>query len=299
MNHVSYLQKNKFVLSTQHKKRLNDLKKNGYCLIKSDKNFWQWINSSPKKVRSIINKLLKKEGLKAGSEGKEKFTIKKGKILEPGTNRLSNLLDKHEIFRKMSTFPDFIFFSKETIIKEFNISAAEFREPKKNHQKQALHMDWLPRRKKSNNFEMLLFFIYLEDSNYKNGATQLVPKSHLKTSYPEVYGNVLKKFKNEIIINAKKGDILILNANTWHRGGSNKNGKKRGLLNIEYRNRKIDQLLNLKKYLKKETKRKLTDYQKYLFAVRKEDRTQKNDSFGPGQHRRNWLKKNPQYNYSS
>ena len=49
MNHVSYLQKNKFVLSTQHKKRLNDLKKNGYCLIKSDKNFWQWINSNPKK----------------------------------------------------------------------------------------------------------------------------------------------------------------------------------------------------------------------------------------------------------
>ena len=55
----------------------------------------------------------------------------------------------------------------------------------------------------------------------------------------------------------------------------------------------------IKKYLKKETKRTLTDYQKYLFAVRKEDRTQKNDSFGPGQHRRNWLKKNPQYNYSS
>ena len=37
MNHVSYLQKNNFISSTQHKKRLKDLKKDGYCLIKSDK----------------------------------------------------------------------------------------------------------------------------------------------------------------------------------------------------------------------------------------------------------------------
>ena len=299
MNHTSYLQKNDFKPSSQNKERLKELKKNGYCLIKSKKTFWKWIDSTPKKIRNIINKLLKKEGFKAGSEGKEKFTIKKRKILEPGTNRLSNLLNKHEVFRKMSTFPDFIFFAKETIKKEFSISAVEFREPKKNNQKQSLHMDWLPREKKSDNFEMLLFFLYLDDSNYKNGATQLVPKSHLKISYPEVYGNVLKKFKSEITINAKKGDVLILNANIWHRGGSNKNGKKRGLLNIEYRNRKIDQLLNLKKYLNKKTKDLLTNYEKYLYAVREKDRTQKNDSFGPGQHRRNWLKKNPQYNYSN
>ena len=88
---------------------------------------------------------------------------------------------------------------------------------------------------------MLLFFLYLDDSNSKNGATKLVPKSHRKIYYPEFYGNVFKKFKNEITVNAKKGDILVLNANTWHRGGSNINGAKRGLLNIEYRNRKIDQ----------------------------------------------------------
>lgn len=299
MNHISYLKKNNFIPSLINKKKLNYLSKNGYCLIKPEKNFWEWIDSSPKKIRKIIDKLLKSEGLKAGSEGKEEFTIKKNRLLEPGTNRLSNLLNKDQVFRKISTYPLFIFFAKEIIKNEFKISAVEFREPKKNYNEQALHIDWLPRKKRSDNFEMLLFFLYLDDSNSKNGATKLVPKSHRKIYYPEFYGNVFKKFKNEITVNAKKGDILVLNANTWHRGGSNINGAKRGLLNIEYRNRKIDQLLNLKKYLSKKTKTKLTNYEKYLYAVRDKDKNQKSDSFGPGKHRRNWLKKNPQYNYTT
>ena len=70
---------------------------------------------------------------------------------------LSNLLNKHDVFRKMSTFPDFIFFAKETIKKEFSISAVEFREPKKNNQKQPLHIDWLPRKKRSDKMQREFF----------------------------------------------------------------------------------------------------------------------------------------------
>ena len=209
------------------------------------------------------------------------------------------MLNKNKKKKKISTYPLFIFFAKEIIKNEFKISAVEFREPKKGYKEQPLHIDWLPRKKRSDNFEMLLFFLYLDDSNSKNGATKIVPKSHRKIYYPEYYGNVFKKFKNEITINAKEGDILVLNANTWHRGGSNISGAKRGLLNIEYRNIKIDQLLNLKKYLSKKIISKLSNYEKYLYSVRNKDKKQKSDSFGPGKHRRNWLKKNPQYKYTT
>jgi len=299
MNHKIYLDKNNFIPSSEIKKKLSKLTSNGYCLIKSNKKFWKWLDSDPGKVRNIIDKLLETEGLKAGSEGKEKFTIKKGKSIEPGTNRLSNLLNKHQVFRKMSTFPDFIYIVKKILKKNFKISTAEFREPRKKIKQQPLHIDWLPRKKINENCKMLLFFLFLNDSNAKNGATQLVPKSHLKLNYPEKYGNVYKKFKNERIITANRGDILILNANTWHRGGSNTNGKKRGIINIEYRIRSIDQMLNLKKYLSKATKDQLSEYEKYLFAIRKKDKTQNNLGFGPGQHLRDWLKKNPQFNYSN
>lgn len=298
MNHQIYLEKQKFVPSTELKKKIKYLDANGYCLIKSNKTFWSWLNSDPLKIRNIIDALLKKEGLKAGSEGKEKFTVKKGKSIEPGTNRLSNLLNKNEVFRKIATFPDFIYIAKETLKKNFKISTVEFREPKKKIDQQPLHIDWFPKKKKKENCKMILFFLYLDDSNLQNGATQLVPKSHLKTNYPHVYGNVYKKFKNEKILSVKRGDILVLNANTWHRGGSNTNGKKRGLINIEYRLRSLDQMLNLKKYINKHTKNKLSKYEKYLFAIRKNDKSQKNLGFGPGQHLRDWLKKNPQFDYS-
>ena len=131
MNHISYLKKNNFTPSSINKKKLNELSKNGYCLIKSEKKFWEWIDSSPKKIRNVVDKLLKTEGIKAGSEGKEEFTNKKKRLLEPGTNRLSNLLNKNKVFRKISTYPLFIFFAKEIIKNEFKISAVEFREPKK------------------------------------------------------------------------------------------------------------------------------------------------------------------------
>ena len=41
-----------------------------------------------------MDPFLVKEGIKAGSEGKEEFTIKKSKTIEPAANRIGNLLDK-------------------------------------------------------------------------------------------------------------------------------------------------------------------------------------------------------------
>jgi hypothetical protein len=299
MNNNRYLKKINYIPTSKIKEKLKNLNLNGYCVIKSNKKFWRWVNSSPVKIRNITDKILKTEGLKAGSEGKERFTVKKNRFLEPGANRLSNLLNKHNVFIRMTTFPDFIYIAKQIIKKEFKISTVEFREPKKNNKPQPLHIDWYPRKTKSENCKMILIFVYLDNSNSKNGATQLVPKSHLKTNYPEKYGNVYKKFKNEKVVRVKKGDILILNSNIWHRGGSNISGKKRGLINIEYRARSLDQMLNLKKYISNKTKKKLNEYEKYLFAIRKEDRTQKSDATGPGDRLRKWLKKNPQYSYAT
>ena len=44
----------------------------------------------------------------------------------------------------------------------------------------------------------------------KNGATIVVPKSHLTGKYTN---RLTKKFK---VINANPGDVLILDSRTWH-----------------------------------------------------------------------------------
>ena len=77
------------------------LAKNGYLLLEPNKIFWEWIGAKPKDLRSIMDSILTKEGIKAGSEGKEEFTIKKSKTIEPAANRIGNLLDKNEILKNI------------------------------------------------------------------------------------------------------------------------------------------------------------------------------------------------------
>ena len=53
-----------------------------------------------------------------------------------------------------------------------------------------------------------------------------------------------------------------------------------------------------KKYLSKKTISTMSYEQKKLFKVLNEDNEQEEKIFGPGNEYRNWLLKNPKFNYS-
>ena len=281
-------------LSSSQIKRLNS---EGYLLLKPNKKIWKWIGCKPKKLRNIIDGILKSEGLKSGSEGKEENTVLKRKKIEKEANRVGKLLNKSSYFSKVATLPVIVWAASNIIKSEIKLSSILFREPKKKSGDQPLHIDWIPRTNKKQSYKVLVAFLYLEDSNNLNGATRLVPRSHKKLSYPDKYLNPNLPSKNEIIINAKAGSILLINALVWHRGGNNISGKKRGIIVTEYRNRNLKQLLNLKKYVSKDVQKKLSKSEKYLFGLRKNDKRQLEKSYGPGNHYRNWLKNNKSTKY--
>ena len=52
------------------------------------------------------------------------------------------------------------------------------------------------------------------------------------------------------------GTIVVMNQNLWHSGTKSISGKPRKAIYIDIRRRDLPQLLNFKKYLKKETKKK-------------------------------------------
>ena len=272
--------------------QIEKLNSEGYLLLKPNKKIWEWIGCKPKKLRNIIDGILKNEGLKAGSEGKEENTVLKRKKIEKEANRVGNLLNKSSYFSKVATLPEIVWAASNIIKSEIKLSSILFREPKKKSGDQPLHIDWLPRTNKKQRFKVLVAFLYLEDSNKSNGATRLVPRSHKKLSSPDKYLNPNLPCKNEITVNAKAGSILLINALVWHRGGNNISGKKRGIIVTEYRNRNLKQLLNLKKYVSKDVQKKLSESEKYLFGLRKNDKNQLEKSYGPGNHYRNWLKNN-------
>ena len=150
-----------------------------------------------------------------------------------------------------------------------------YLENQKNSGEQDLHIDWIPRSNLEEKFKSVVTFLYLNDSNKNNGATKIVPKSHLKLSYPDKYINPKLPYEKEITIEAKAGSILILNSLIWHRGGANLTGDKRGIIVTEYRQRELKQLLNLKKYVSQGMKKNMSDSEKYLFGLRDNDTNQK------------------------
>ena len=262
------------------------LEKNGYLLFQPSKH----LRGKIKKLRIISQKLIDKEKDKGGWEGKEKH-YKKGKNFEKGANRLGNLINKNRIFRDLILLPEILSSASEVIQDDIKVGGVDLRSPLKGKGFQRLHIDWLPRRKKNDRFIGVVCFIFLDDTNKKNGPLRVVPGSHKQIGWPDENVNVYKFHKKERKIFAKAGSICVMNLNLWHGGSNNLSGKPRKAILIDIRRRDQPQLLNFKKYISVKNKKLLSEKHKYLLSIRNIDKNQKNDSFGPGDAYRKDLKK--------
>ena len=180
---------------------------------------------------------------------------------------------------------------------EICLSSSNFREPLKNCPQQPIHIDWLPRNEINEPFDCVVAMYYLDDATDSNGAIKLIPKSHKQFGYPDKYCNPYMDHPDEITLPMKTGSIIIINANLWHRGGANLDGSRRRIINSVYRNRKLKQGLSQKRYLDKKVIEKMSEEEKYLFKVSSTDLEQSEKIYGPGNHYREWLNRNPQFDY--
>ena len=106
-----------------------------------------------------------------------------------------------------------------------NISA---RSPMKGNKGQQLHLD---SNLAGSNYCMTMNVMwYLDDYNLQDGTTRIVPKSHKFQKYAKNG----KRYKNEIFLNGKAGDVLIFNGNLWHGGSSKSSDKTRWALILGY-----------------------------------------------------------------
>lgn len=255
------------------------LDKNGYLILRNIKV----IKKNLKQLQREANKLIDLEGDKGGWEGKEKY-YKKGKHFEKGTDRLGNLIEKHKIFRKLITIPEILEAAKEVTKSEIKICGLNLRNPKKGFGYQKIHTDWKPRKRKKESFAGIVCMIYLDNSKKRNGATRIIPKTHKIIGWPDNHINIDKKHKKEIRPEIKAGGVIIANLNLWHAGANNKSGEPRKMIMVNIKNRKFPQLLNYKIFLSNKCKKSLTDFEKYILAVRKVDIRQKSDSIGVGKY---------------
>lgn len=106
----------------------------------------------------------------------------------------------------------------------------------------------------------LLILFVLEDMSEKNGATVLVPGSHLSGKYTD------REIKTIKVINAKAGDVLVLDSRTWHGTTENKSKKSRWLINANISQWWLKQQVNIPNTIPKKIFTKLTNKQKQLLG---------------------------------
>jgi ectoine hydroxylase-related dioxygenase (phytanoyl-CoA dioxygenase family) len=84
--------------------------------------------------------------------------------------------------------------------------------------------------------------IHLDNTDEKNGALKVVPKSHLKQLYrPETINWTTE---TETICNVKGGGIMIMKPLLLHSSSRTTNNKKRRVIHIEFSNQQLPTGLN-------------------------------------------------------
>ena len=138
-----------------------------------------------------------------------------------------------------------------------NISA---RCPLQGNQGQQIHLDSnLP----GVNYNIVTNVMwYFDDVNKENSTTIVVPRSHKLLKYADN----TKKIKNKIYIKAKKGSILIFNANLWHGGSAKYNDESRWALVLGYARWFIKPSFDFVKNTPKKIYNKLNNKQKSLLG---------------------------------
>ena len=274
----SELKTEKKPYSTVTSQELQKLDREGYLILKRDREFWKSMNIEINEVIELVEKYIKEFQVRMDKSAITDDTYK----YEEGTNRISNLLGKNKIFQKFVAIPDIIACVKLVLGEKFQLSSFGLREPFKGFGQQGLHLDWKQRKSISDPFYQLTAFILLDNVDFKNGPPRIIPGSHNNmvniVSTSRFKGKrkhsdnivIEKKDKEESIsLTGKTGDIFFINVNAFHGGSLNKSGKRRRLLHLDYRARYERPQLDHYDAIPKEYHSNFTPYERYLLKLKR------------------------------
>ncbi|MEH7304578.1 phytanoyl-CoA dioxygenase family protein [Neobacillus drentensis] len=253
---------NENTLTEQEKK---DLDEKGFVIFENliDE---KWLNE----LREKYNDLVEIEGAEAGTEVHQ----------EAGTHRLSNLMNKGEVFDGCYTHPKVLASIYHIIKREFKVSAMNGRDAVKGHGLQALHEDWNDSffeegvmekdgdyRNPADPFNVAISLWMLDDFKEDNGATRVVPGTHLKKA-PQFYlKDRLADHPEQVLVTGKAGTVAVMNSHLWHGGTNNLTGESRRVLHPYYVAREFKQQQDQRKYITKETYDRISPAARYLLDV--------------------------------
>ncbi|MCA9130919.1 MAG: phytanoyl-CoA dioxygenase family protein [Planctomycetales bacterium] len=200
--------------------------------------------------------LLATEGERAGCELLDSPNIRYPK--EQGADRLADLVNKGSVFDVFHTHPRLLDGVSHILGGQFKLSSLNYRAAKPASGEQRLHVDWhqavAPGSARVCNSIWLL-----DDFTELNGATRVIPGSHLAGKLPQdVLDDPLAPHPDEILLQAPAGTVFLLNAHTWHGGTLNRTVFPRRAIHSYFCHSNELQQLNQAKYLRPETANRLS-----------------------------------------
>ena len=172
-----------------------------------------------------IEQLLSQEGKAAGSEFKQ----------ELHSRRLSNLINKGEIFRRLAAQPTVLEFIQVVLGEEYKLSSMNARSANPRQPTgQPLHADMAAVADKRG-FWVCNAIWLVDDFTAENGCLRLIPGSHHWRTLPQdSMPDPLAPHPEEVLVTAQSGSLIVLNTHVWHAGTANRTDTPRTALHGFY-----------------------------------------------------------------
>ncbi len=207
-------------------------------------------------MRTRLGDLLAAEGDRAGLEVHQ----------EAGTDRLADLVNKDPVFDVCFTNPRLLACVAH-VLGEFKLSSLNFRAALPGQGLQALHAEGSPVTDPAL-FSVCNSIWLLDDFTPDNGATRVVPGSHLSGKSPEdVMADRRDACPGEVLLLGPAGTVVVFNSHLWHGGTLNRTSSPRRALHSYFTRRGYDQQLDQRKYVRPETLARLGSAARFILDV--------------------------------
>jgi len=154
---------------------------------------------------------------------------------QSGTRQANDLIQKDEAFDGVLTHPKILAAAYHALRRSFKVLVLGGRDPLPGYGLQGLHNDWLPRSSPSEPYSVVTTIWLLDDFTENNGATRLIPGSHLThIPLPKPMRQPESRHPDQQIIVAKAGSALVFNGHLWHSGTRNLSNRSRRVLQCQF-----------------------------------------------------------------
>ncbi len=216
-------------------------------------------------IRTMIDQLLRKEGEMAGAELFDSPHILHPK--EVGADRLADLVNKGRVFDQFYTHPKVLAAIDFVLGGSYKLSSLNYRSAKPGDGLQKLHVDW-HQVVEPGSFKVCNSIWLLDDFSQENGATRLVPGTHLSGKLPQdEMDDPLATHPDEIYVEAPAGSVIIFNSHTWHGGTNNRTDQPRRAIHSYFCRRDQPQQLDQAKFITSETRARIGKQGCYILDV--------------------------------